>query len=96
MLQKEFEEYKKSLQLKNECSACQFIFGLLCLSVTSYLIIKSKFSWSSFSRKEKFGHIGAILFTTGAAIYKFSYGVHIHETQNWLEIQEIKNKNKLI
>ena len=53
MLQREFDEYKRNLQLKNECSSCQFIFGMICFSVTSYLIIKSRFSWSSFSRKEK-------------------------------------------
>ncbi len=90
ILKREFDEYKRNIQLKNECSSCQFIFGAICLSVTTYLIIKSRFSWSSFSRIEKFGHISAILFTTGIVFYKFSYGIHIRETKNWMEVQEMK------
>jgi hypothetical protein len=95
-LDREYEEYKNRLKLKNECSSCQFIFGLVCFGVTSYFLMKSKFSWSSFNRKEKLGHVLIILATTGIAIYKFSYGVHVFETQNYLAIEESKYNTKKI
>lgn len=80
-LNKEYEDYRKSLIFIRECPACHYAQGMVLLGVAFFSAVRMNFLWRSLNWKKTLGYSSLCAVFSAFGFYKISYAYHIFQIQ---------------